>query len=70
MSFLELKNVNYGYKNSFHLENVNFSVVKGQFTGIIGPNGSGKSTLIKGISGEINVSRNQVFLNNIDLSHT
>lgn len=68
MGFLELKNMNCGYNKSFHLSNVSFSITKGQFSGIIGPNGSGKSTLLKGISGELDISRKQVFLNNTDLS--
>lgn len=67
MSFVELKNANYGYNKSFHLVDVNFSISQGLFAGIIGPNGSGKSTLLKGITGEISVEKNQVFLKGKDL---
>jgi iron complex transport system ATP-binding protein len=67
MSFVELKNANYGYNKSFHLSDVSFSISKGMFAGIIGPNGSGKSTLLKGITGELSVSENQVFLKGKDL---
>ena len=68
MGYLDIYNANYGYDKSFHLTNINFSVSKGEFAGIIGPNGSGKSTLLKGISGELPVSANQVFLNGKDFS--
>lgn len=67
MSFVELKKANYGYKKSFHLSDVSFSISQGLFAGIIGPNGSGKSTLLKGISGELPISENQVFLKRKDL---
>ncbi len=44
---IEIKNLNFGYKEKLILKNINFSVYKGDFLGIIGANGSGKSTLIK-----------------------
>ncbi len=68
MEFFEVKNLNCGYANSFHLSDVSFTIPKGQFSGIIGPNGSGKSTLLKGITGELEISHNQIFLNQSDLS--
>lgn len=44
---IEVKNLSFGYKDSLLLENVNFSVDRGDYLGIIGPNGSAKSTLLK-----------------------
>lgn len=44
---LEVKNLSYAWQDRLILENVSFSVDKGDFLGVIGPNGSGKSTLIK-----------------------
>jgi ABC-type Mn2+/Zn2+ transport system ATPase subunit len=40
-----------GYFGRDVLEEVSFTVDKGDFVGIIGPNGSGKSTLLKAIAG-------------------
>lgn len=45
------------------LENVNFSVQKGENIGIIGTNGSGKSTLLKIITGVLSESAGEVLVN-------
>ncbi|XP_060871850.1 LOW QUALITY PROTEIN: ATP-binding cassette sub-family C member 10-like [Metopolophium dirhodum] len=44
---------NWGLR-SFQLTNINFSVTRGSFVGIVGPIGSGKSTLLAAILGEMN----------------
>ncbi len=51
--FFELKEFSCGYENGFKIKDINFSLIKGTFAGIIGPNGSGKTTLFKGITGDI-----------------
>ena len=43
---IEFSDVSFAYKNHKVLENISFSLEKGQTLGIIGPTGSGKSTLI------------------------
>lgn len=48
---LEVRNVSGGYFGHNVLENVSFTVDRGQLFGILGPNGSGKTTLLKIISG-------------------
>jgi iron complex transport system ATP-binding protein len=65
---LRIVNANYGYQASFHLNKLNFQIDAGKITGVIGPNGSGKSTFLKGISGEIQIEHDQVFLFGEDLS--
>ncbi|MCX7884994.1 MAG: metal ABC transporter ATP-binding protein [Caloramator sp.] len=47
MKVVEVNNLSFGYADNLILKNINFSVEKGDFLGIIGSNGSGKSTLIK-----------------------
>ncbi len=42
------------------LQNIDFSIGKGDVLGIIGPNGSGKSTILKLISGILQPSRGQL----------
>lgn len=53
MGILTLEGVSFSYNGSFRLTEINLSVERGDFTGIIGPNGSGKSTLIKLMAGYI-----------------
>ena len=43
------------------LEDVSFSINKGEITGIIGPNGAGKTTLFNIISGIYSVSSGEIF---------
>ena len=68
MDFLHFNAASYGYGKSFHLHEVSFTLSRGRFSGIIGPNGSGKTTLLKGISGELLVGRNQIYLDGCDMS--
>ncbi len=50
------------------LEDVSFSIKKGDITGVIGPNGAGKTTLFNIISGIYTQSSGHVLLNNVDVS--
>lgn len=49
--FIELDNVSFSYGDNSVLENLSFTVRKGEYLGIIGPNGGGKTTLLKIILG-------------------
>ena len=48
---LEIRNLSAGYGQNIVLHNVNLSIYKHDFVGIIGPNGGGKTTLLKAILG-------------------
>lgn len=49
------------------LDNVSFSVKKGEFVAIIGPSGSGKSTLLHLLGGVDRPSSGKVFIDNTDI---
>ncbi|NIY92982.1 ABC transporter ATP-binding protein [Vibrio diazotrophicus] len=68
-SLLEFKNITYSYdgeKNA--LNDVSFSIRRGEFLSVLGKNGSGKSTLSKLVMGVIDPDEGHIFLNNQDLS--
>ncbi|MCJ8346692.1 ABC transporter ATP-binding protein/permease, partial [bacterium] len=50
-SHLELRNISFAYAEKNVLDNITFSVKKGQIVAIVGKIGSGKSTLLKLIAG-------------------
>jgi iron complex transport system ATP-binding protein len=65
--FFSLNNFTCGYGKSFSLSDINFSLPKGAFGGIIGPNGSGKTTFFRGVTGELELKKGTAVLNNVDL---
>lgn len=51
---LNVKNLSITLDETNIIDNINFSISKGQILTIIGPNGSGKTTLVKALIGIIN----------------
>lgn len=47
MTLIRVKDLSLGYEHKAILTNLNFSIERGDFLGIVGPNGAGKSSLIK-----------------------
>ncbi len=73
MVILEVKNVSYGYSHGTPfeitaLDNVSFSVNKGELVGIIGHTGSGKSTLIKMLNSLLKPEKGQILLHGKDIN--
>ena len=61
---LDVKDVYFGYGKKYVLEDVNLTVFRGDFLGIVGPNGSAKTTLIKIILGILKPQKGTVVLLN------
>ena len=72
MKILEVKNLSktYGKGDTMvkALDNVSFSVEKGEFVAIIGPSGSGKSTLLHILGGVDVPTSGNVIINDTDIS--
>jgi len=58
---LKVKDLLCGYED-FLLKDLNFSLKRGEFLGIIGPNGSGKTTLVRALSRVIKPLKGEVLL--------
>lgn len=65
---IAVKNITKLYGEQKALNNVSFSIEKGEIVGFLGPNGAGKSTMMKIITGYINASEGEVLVNNFDVS--
>jgi zinc transport system ATP-binding protein len=58
---LEIKNLSFQYSQNV-LDEVDMSIPKGAFLGLVGPNGSGKSTLLKCILGLLKPTSGEIYL--------
>ena len=66
-TIIEFKNVNKEYQSGNHIlkamDDVNFSIDKGEFVVILGPSGAGKSTLLNLLGGLDSVTSGQIIVN-------
>ncbi|MGZ3721826.1 MAG: ABC transporter ATP-binding protein [Bdellovibrionales bacterium] len=64
---IEVKNLSKNYGNRHAIQNLNFSVNKGEVVGFLGPNGAGKSTTMKIITGYMAPSSGVVKIAGFDI---
>ncbi len=65
---LKIQNISKTYGQQKALDSISFTIGKGELVGFLGPNGAGKSTMMKIITGFIQASSGEVFVNE-NLSH-
>ena len=67
MKVLECNNLKKQVKNKIIVQDISFSVNKGDIVGLLGPNGAGKTTIIKLILGLIKISEGSIFINGYNI---
>lgn len=67
MKTIEIKEVTKLYGVQKALDNVTFTIDKGEIIGLLGPNGAGKSTLMKIITSFITPNSGTVLINGVDV---
>lgn len=67
MEILKCDNLKKQVKEKIIVENISFSMDKGDVVGLIGPNGAGKTTIIKLILGLIKITEGKVSINGYDI---
>ena len=64
---IEAEHLTKTYGNFTAISDINLSVRKGEFMGLMGPNGAGKSTTLKAITGLLKPTSGSVRINGIDI---
>lgn len=64
---LQIEDLTFAYSSKDIINEVNISVKKGEFVGLIGPNGSGKSTVLKNLYRALDPDRGSVHLDGQNL---
>ena len=66
---IKLENVSFSFPNTEVLENVNFTLLDGEFIGILGPNGGGKSTFLKLVLGLLKPQKGNIYVSDKNISY-
>lgn len=64
---LVVDSISFGYTDKNVIENISFSLKKGEHLSVIGESGCGKSTLLKALYGFFDLSNGKIFLDNEEL---
>jgi ABC-2 type transport system ATP-binding protein len=65
---IEVKNLTRLYGEQKAIDQISFSISRGEIVGFLGPNGAGKSTTMKILTGCLKPTGGQAFLNGIDVN--
>ena len=64
---IEVRNITKMYGDFIALDKVSFTIKEGEIIGLLGPNGAGKSTTMNIITGYIEPTEGEIFINGIDM---
>ena len=64
---ISVKSVSKKYGEQLALDDINFSIKKGEIVGFLGPNGAGKSTLMKILTGSMRPTQGKASINGFEL---
>ncbi len=67
MDIIEVKNISKRFDDKLVLDNISFTVEKGDIFGLIGPNGAGKSTLINIMTGLLDSNNGSITISGFDV---
>lgn len=68
MNIIEIKNITKRFNDKLVLDNISFSIEKGEIFGLLGPNGAGKSTLMNTIVGLVKMDKGQIVVGQHDIN--
>jgi lipopolysaccharide export system ATP-binding protein len=68
-SILKIEHLSKNYGRKAVLRDISLSVKQGESVGLLGPNGAGKTTAFYCITGQIQATGGQIFLNSQDITH-
>jgi len=66
-SLIIMNNVSRYYGELCAVDDISFSVNRGEILGLLGPNGAGKSTTLQMLTGNLAPSNGQIYINHIDI---
>lgn len=64
---IEVKNISKFYGEQKALDNVSFTIEKGEIVGFLGPNGAGKSTMMKILTSYLPAAKGEAFVNGFNV---
>jgi branched-chain amino acid transport system ATP-binding protein len=67
---LEVKGLSVGYKGLLAVQDVSFTVQKGEVVSLVGSNGAGKSTILRAIAGLLRPKKGEILLDNEPIHKT
>ena len=65
MSNVNLKNIRKSYGNQEILKGINLDIKSGEFMVLVGPSGCGKSTTLRLIAGLEDVTKGEIYMNDL-----